>query len=66
VAEHGWHLTVRELPGTWTVAFTREEIERRARMRIAVDTGLDLDGFEIAIEPPERLFLERRQNRRAD
>jgi hypothetical protein len=66
VAEHGWHLTVIELPGTWTVAFAREEIEERVRTRIALDTGLDPHAFDIAIEPPERLFLERRATRRPD
>ena len=36
-----WHLTVRELPLTRTVAFSPGAIEDRARMRIALDLRVD-------------------------
>ena len=44
-----WHLTVDELPATWTVAFERSDVEARARARIALDLGLHRDDFDIAI-----------------
>ena len=49
VAKDAWHLTVSELPATWTVAFSREEIERKARDRIALDVGIHPDAMEIRL-----------------
>ena len=63
VGADAWHLTVRELPETWTVAFDVDDIEARARQRIALDTGLDPSAVEIDIEA-SGLFVERRANRR--
>lgn len=44
-----WHLTVVELPATWTVAFGREEVDRRARERIALDLGCHPRDFDIEV-----------------
>ena len=44
-----WHLTVRELPATWTVGFSRAELESRARERIALDVGGHPDDFDVRI-----------------
>ena len=44
-----WHLTVRELPDTWTVAFARDELEKRARERIALDIGGHPEDFDVHI-----------------
>jgi hypothetical protein len=63
VAAEAWHLTVRELPDTWTVAFSLDELEHRARQRIALDLGCDPGDFDIVVEP-QALFLERRAHRR--
>jgi predicted RNase H-like HicB family nuclease len=49
VTEDAWHLTVRELPETWTVAFSAEELESRARVRIALDTQVAPEDFELTI-----------------
>lgn len=49
IAPDAWHLTVRELPRTWTVAFGRAELEPRARERIALDTGCHPRDFDIRI-----------------
>jgi hypothetical protein len=32
-----WHITVRELPETWTVAFSPTEFETAGRRRIALE-----------------------------
>jgi hypothetical protein len=45
----GWDLTVGELAGTWTVAFSDDEVEDQARLRIALDTGLDRDAFDLDV-----------------
>jgi hypothetical protein len=44
-----WHLTVRELPATWTVAFGRDDIEPRARERIALDLGTHPSNFDVRV-----------------
>jgi hypothetical protein len=44
-----WHLTVRELPETWTVAFTEDEIDARARQRIAFDLALDPSDVDVSV-----------------
>jgi predicted RNase H-like HicB family nuclease len=49
-----WHVAVRELPDTWTVAFDPRDIERRARQRIALDTGLEPDEFDVAFGDERR------------
>ena len=49
VGGSAWHLTVVELPATWTVAFDRSEVESRARRRIAIDLGVHSDDFDVAI-----------------
>ena len=61
---HGaWHITVRELPFTWTVAFGAEEVESRARERIALDIGVSRRDFDMTVEYPA-LRLERRREDR--
>jgi hypothetical protein len=45
--EEAWHLTVRELPATWTVAFRLDELEPRARQRIALDLGCEPQDFDV-------------------
>jgi hypothetical protein len=59
VATEAWHLTVRELPSTWTVAFARGDIERRARERIALDLGIEPAEMDIVIHhlAPRRYLL---------
>jgi hypothetical protein len=59
----GWHVTVRELPDTWTVAFAKGEVEERARHRIALDLGLDAADIEVTIER-SRLHEEPLSHRR--
>ena len=49
MAPDAWHITVRELPATWTVAFAREDLDARARERIALDVGCHPDDFDIRI-----------------
>jgi predicted RNase H-like HicB family nuclease len=49
ISEGAWHVTVRELPKTWTVAFDRSEVERRARHRIALDLGVHPDDFDVVV-----------------
>ncbi len=44
-----WHVTVRQFPLTWTVAFERSEVESRARRQIAVDVGLHPDDFDLLV-----------------
>jgi hypothetical protein len=61
-----WHVTVRELPRTWTVAFSTEEIEDRARNRISLDTGLDTRDFDVTFDPYPRPFIERRAGHRRE
>ena len=61
LAANTFRLAVRELPETWTVAFDRDEIEERARHRIALDLGCDPSGFAIELEPPQ-LLIARRAN----
>lgn len=63
VAANGFDLRVPELPGTWTVAFDRDEIEARARTRIALDTGHAVDEFDVSLQFPP-FHVERRANRR--
>lgn len=56
MAPDAWHLTVRELPATWTVAFARHDIEQRSRERIALDLGMhptDFDVRVVEVMPPE-------------
>ena len=62
IAPSAFHLTVRELPATWTVAFDRDEIEERARGRIALDLNCDPGDFDVTLEYPE-LYVERRADR---
>jgi hypothetical protein len=59
VAPEAWHLTVRELPSTWTVAFARRDIERRARERIALDLGIEPSEMDVVIHhlPPRDYLL---------
>jgi predicted RNase H-like HicB family nuclease len=64
IAANGFDLRVPELPGTWTVAFERDEIEARARTRIALDTGYAADEFDVRLEFPP-IHVERRANRRS-
>jgi predicted RNase H-like HicB family nuclease len=58
-----WHVTVRELPFTWTVAFGLNELESRARERIALDLGVSRQDFDVTVEYPA-LRLQRRADRR--
>ncbi len=44
-----WHVTVLELPATWTVAFGRDEVDRRARERIALDLGCHPSDFDVEV-----------------
>ena len=44
-----WHVTVRELPATWTVAFASADLEDRSRERIALDVGCHPLDFDIRI-----------------
>ena len=56
LATDAWHLTVRELPATWTVVFARADIEQRSRERIALDLGLhpaDIDVRVLELIRPE-------------
>lgn len=59
-----WHLTVKELPDTWTVAFSIDELEDRARQRIALDQGTATGDFDLTVVRVMPLFIERRANRR--
>jgi hypothetical protein len=58
-----WHVTVRELPFTWTVAFGLKELESRARERIALDLGVSRQDFDVTVEYPA-LRVERRADHR--
>jgi hypothetical protein len=51
-----WHVTVRELPDTWTVAFSKDDLDARARERIALDVQCHPDDFDVLITevPPVR------------
>jgi predicted RNase H-like HicB family nuclease len=49
MAADAWHVTVRELPATWTVAFSRDDLEGRARERIALDLECHPDDFDVRI-----------------
>jgi hypothetical protein len=49
MASDAWHLTVRELPETWTVAFSRDDLELRSRERIALDLGCHPQDFDIRV-----------------
>jgi len=49
VAGDAWHITVRELPATWTVAFSHEDLEPRSRERIALDLGCHPDDFDVRL-----------------
>jgi hypothetical protein len=64
VGQGAWHIEVRELPQTWTVAFELAEIEQRARQRISLDTGLEPDEFDVTIHRRGDLMVERRSHRR--
>ena len=44
-----WHITVRELPDTWTVAFRRDDFEARSRERIALDLGCHPEDFDVQL-----------------
>jgi hypothetical protein len=61
-----WHITVLELPATWTVAFSLDELESRARTRIALDLDCQPDDFDVVVQRTTSLFLERRSYRRED
>jgi len=63
MGQGAWHVTVRELPFTWTVAFGVEELEARARERIALDLGVSRRDFDVKLEYPA-LRLERRREDR--
>jgi hypothetical protein len=60
IAPGAWHVSVLELPATWTVAFAADDIENRVRERIALDTGLNPSEVEIVLVPAPALFVERR------
>lgn len=64
IGDDAWHLTVRELPATWTVAFATDELEGRARQRIALDLGVEPTEFDLSIVHGSGLFLERRATHR--
>jgi hypothetical protein len=49
VTDDAWHITVRELPHVWTVAFSRAEIVGRARQRIARDLGISPADFHLTV-----------------
>jgi hypothetical protein len=49
MGRNAWHITVRELPDTWTVAFARTELEKRARERIALDIGGHTSDFDVHV-----------------
>jgi hypothetical protein len=44
-----FHITVRELPRTWTVAFGRDQLEQRGRERIALDLGCHPSDFDVRL-----------------
>ena len=44
-----WHLTVNEIPDSWTVAFSADELESRARQQIALDANTDPDDFDLVV-----------------
>jgi hypothetical protein len=47
MAPDAWHVTVRELPDTWTVAFSVDDLEARARERIALDLWCHPEDFDV-------------------
>ncbi len=49
ISRDAWHVTVRELPATWTVAFSLDDIEARSRERIALDLGLHPADFDVEV-----------------
>jgi hypothetical protein len=49
MAAEAWHITVRELPATWTVAFARADLEQRSRERIALDLGCHPADFDVRV-----------------
>jgi hypothetical protein len=49
MAPDAWHITVRELPATWTVAFTPNDLDARSRERIALDLNCQPDDFDIRL-----------------
>ena len=49
VTSFAWHLTVRGLPDTWTVAFDDQDFEQKIRTRIATDLEMDRDAFDVSI-----------------
>jgi hypothetical protein len=52
MAADAWHITVLELPATWTVAFARGDLEARGRERIALDLGCHPDDFDVRLILP--------------
>ncbi len=44
-----WDVTIPELDDSWTVAFAADEIEDRARLLIALDTGRDPGTFDVNV-----------------
>ncbi len=66
VADDAWHLSVVELPATWTVAFGRDDIERAARFRIGLDLGIDPTDVEVTVHHRRWLQIERRSHHRDD
>ena len=64
IGQDAWHLTVRELPAIWTVAFSADDFESRARERIALDLRCGRDDFDVAFEVAPVFFVERRARRR--
>jgi predicted RNase H-like HicB family nuclease len=48
-AEDAWNITIADLPHSWTVAFSADEIEEHARARIALDTGTEPDEFDVNV-----------------
>lgn len=54
-----WDVTISELQDTWTVAFSEDEIEDRARRRIAIDTGADPHAFDVSVQCVPRSGLIR-------
>lgn len=52
IAVDAWHVTVRELPATWTVAFAQGDLEQRSRERIALDLECHPQDFDIRLLEP--------------
>jgi hypothetical protein len=52
-----WDVTIAELDDSWTVAFASDEIETRARLRIALDTGLAPAAFDVTVRRMPRVGI---------